>query len=49
MNLICCSRDYREEACNPKTKSRFISLKGKFTLYVFSEDDIRYEEAELHQ
>ena len=50
MNLICCSRDYREKL-NVIQKQNQVSLllKVNFKLYVFSEDDNRCAEAELRQ
>ena len=50
MNLICCSRDYREEinVIQKQNQDSFL-LKVNLKLYVFSEDDNHYVEAELHQ
>ena len=50
MNSICCSRDYREEinAIQKQNQVSFL-LKVNLKLYVFSEDDNHYVEAELHQ
>ena len=50
MNLICCSRDYREEfnAIQKQNQVSFL-LKVNLKLYVFSEDDNHYVEAELRQ
>ena len=38
-----------ERKLQSKTKSSFILLKIKIKLYVFSEDDNRYEVTVLHQ